>query len=844
MNIFNSRNAKSASGMQKEQMCHTTGCTRPGSSGFDRDGWPACAEHVSPIGVRRIVRQLLETPTQLPPPGTTFRGLQHPGSKQFNSSKKVATNYVSHDDLQYLQEAYDIHPHELQQIFNLVDDDWLLSGNASKYIHTRSLGIPHHEIVEMLTKNYSKVYHIIANKLDSYRQARVEGLNHEQAMKLLDVMPFGEHYTANYASALKAGATHDEIIDACKNQVNLRDYANARERGATHDEFMDAHRAGVGLKDSDYANAREAGATHDEIIDAYRNQLYLGEYASARRNNATHIEALDTHRAGINLTQYADARRNGATHAEALDAHRAGVGLWNYSYARNAGATHAEALDAHRAGIELKEYANARGNGQLSTPLPHHEVMDAFSSGVMSQIPTHEYARARSLGIPTHELLEVNQALQNVALVSGRLIKVNETRDVQYPDDHTDVLRSYITSRRAGLGHAQCMELLKSGILPDRYLDARYNATHDEAIDANRHGLNLYDYGLMREIVPHKQAIETASLNISPYGYKRALEYGLTHNEIVNISRAGVDLHDYSSAREAGLSHQEIMDTHKLGLPVEAYALALKHGATHDEFMDAHRAGIKQLGGYANLRQHATHDEAMDVHRAGVKQLWTYGIARERGATHDEALDAHRAGVDLSDYALARNAGATHDEAMDAYRAGVEPGEYASARRNGATHAETLDAHRAGVDLSLYAHIRGNGTSHEKSIQNSRKDSTAIHESMNIFNSHNAKVAVDKKVTKQLGHSDETNVDKKLEQTRQSSQNFIFNSSLGSVTNSIDVGFVFNSSLDSNLDCPRHCDQGVLYDECPHCDGQGCRLCNGTGEVFTMCSHEPIQEPF
>ena len=430
--------------------------------------------------------------------------------------------------------------------------------------------------------------------------------------------------------------TNEEINDAKSKGINLGNYGYARKFVTNHNEILDAHSKGLNLHH--YTYARQSGATHNEILDAHSKGLDLYDYAIAREHDATHNEALEAHSKGIHLDNYGYSRQHGATHNEVLDAHSKGLDLGAYGYARKYGATHNEALDVHSKGINLRDYRYARQYGAT-----HNEILDADSRGINLRDYRYErYSGANHEQALTQLLPDYNPWDD----VFNKNASSNYDKEMQEAYDKVGwEPRDYVKSREAGATHKEIMEAASTGsysdgtwIHPVSYWKARQvGASHAEAMDANKHGVELSDYGALRRS-------------------------GASHEEAIDADNKTQDLFNYCLSRMVGASHKEAMEAHDLGYDKD-YHFIYASCQNHKDTLDLISHGFdREDYGYAVNDGHAKHEEIMDAYHKGM--LSDYGFLRKAGASHQDVLELHANNINTLNYIIDRRNGFTHAGAM------------------------------------------------------------------------------------------------------------------------------------------------------------------------------------
>ena len=238
------------------------------------------------------------------------------------------------------------------------------------YGNMRNAGIKHDEIEDVLNSHHKmgsyqllrssgasheESMEALGKKIDpyDYHNTRLDINDHAQTMKTLDssynpwdkYMPkqasarykkvgnnadprYEEDYDSIgdesvdpilYSYCRKNLASHNEILDALKNNISLYSYGLARAvAGVNHKQCMEAYN--IGIDDADYAHAL-FDSRHDDIIDAASKHIPINAYSSSRNAGATHNDVLEAHEMGMPDYPYAFCRQYGATHDEALDAY-------------------------------------------------------------------------------------------------------------------------------------------------------------------------------------------------------------------------------------------------------------------------------------------------------------------------------------------------------------------------------------------------------------------------------------------------------------------------------------------------------------------------------------------
>jgi hypothetical protein len=120
------------------------------------------------------------------------------------------------------------------------------------------------------------------------------------AAEALDALDRGIDRWA-HPSARKAGASHDQVLEAKANTVGdtpgregLYTYAEALEHRSTHAEIMEAHHAAHqrGWNRNDYWYARDAGVNHEEFGQIIANGLNSWDYVQVREAGTSHENAM------------------------------------------------------------------------------------------------------------------------------------------------------------------------------------------------------------------------------------------------------------------------------------------------------------------------------------------------------------------------------------------------------------------------------------------------------------------------------------------------------------------------------------------------------------------------
>jgi hypothetical protein len=140
-----------------------------------------------------------------------------------------------------------------------------------------------------------------------------------------------------------------------------------KEAGVTAAEALDALDRGIDRWA--HPSARKAGASHDQVLEAKANTVGdtpgregLYTYAEALEHRSTHAEIMEAHHAGMDCRGYVEVI-DVATHAETLDAHQRGWNRNDYWYARDAGVNHEEFGQIIANGLNSWDYVQVREAG-------------------------------------------------------------------------------------------------------------------------------------------------------------------------------------------------------------------------------------------------------------------------------------------------------------------------------------------------------------------------------------------------------------------------------------------------------------------------------------------------
>ena len=399
------------------------------------------------------------------------------------------THNPEQEDLQYLQDYHGIHPHEVQEIRSALNRRWgapelpPMSYTMPDYIQGRSLGIPHHELLESANSSDSGL------TLSIYTRARALGVEHDQAIKF-------PNWNGAYG------------------------YLNAREAGATHDELEQVQHKGMNL--FTYAYRRGQGHSHEEIMSQPEENPNSGGGSKYLRRSKENLNS------EYNQYYYKKSLSHGATHDEIVEAHQAGVDLSDYDYARhpqhrynpNFSLSHNEIINLHKSGM-MKGYNSTLGYVEgRAVGIPHHELVEAHQTIEGAGIdpeedspsfnhdgPLKEYVNGRELGLNHKESLDLlGQGINPAAYVEAR-----------YNASHKDILDA--------IGH---------GMHVPQYNYLREYATHKQALEVNSSGMDNYSYGYPRHKgATHEEVMDAyrAKVDLTAYGQHRG--HGLSHEEAI-----------------------------------------------------------------------------------------------------------------------------------------------------------------------------------------------------------------------------------------------------------------------------------------------------------------------
>ena len=592
------------------------------------------------------------------------------------NKKKASSEYTNEEKNEAKSKGIRISDYIYARGYNNITHNEILDSHSkgidiNGYVNARAFGATHNEVLDARSNGinlhdyaYARGYKNITHNeiLDAHSKgfnlrdyANARGYKNATHNEILDAHSKGLDFSKgfnleNYGYA-RYYATHNEILDADSKGLDLNDYGKAREHGINHEQTLIKHEQALIKSAPDYSpwdsifnkNSSKwylasSELTNEEINEAKAKGIDLNDYTTARYHSATHNEILDAHSKGINLNDYGYAREHGATHNELLEAHSKDINLYNYATVRRYGVTHNEALDMQSKGINIRDYIFARNYGAT-----HKEILEADSKGIdLNDYTTARYHNANHEQVLTQLVPDYNPWDD----VFNKNSSSNYNKEMQEAYDKVGwEPRDYVKSREAGATHKEIMEAASTGsysdgtwIHPVSYWKAReVGASHAEAMDANKHGVELSDYGALRRS-------------------------GASHEEAIDADNKTQDLFNYCLSRMVGASHKEAMEVHDLGYDKD-YHLIYARCQNHKDTLDLISHGFdREDYGYAVDDGHAKHEEIMDAYHKGM--LSDYGFLRKVGASHQDVLELHANNIHTLNYIIDRRNGFTHAEAM------------------------------------------------------------------------------------------------------------------------------------------------------------------------------------